>query len=211
MNIGKKMAAGIVSCFAAFGMQHAISNTITFTTSVGVQPSDVGIITLTQVNANTVDVLLDLKNSTYGIMNSGGPHTPFVFNLAGSQTGITANFIQPAGGTYTFGIFTLNLSGGDATPYGTYGIAIDDSAGNGSSKAYFGDLEFDLTRTGGLLVTDFVTNSDGYYFAADLTDGNNTGSQAWNTRSTNVPDSGATALLLGAALTGIGLIRRKLS
>ena len=35
--------------------------TYTFATSAGVQLSDVGIITLTQLNATTVDVLVDLK------------------------------------------------------------------------------------------------------------------------------------------------------
>jgi len=182
---------------------------ITFTTSVGVQPADVGIITLTQINANTVNVFLDLKNTTYGIMNSGGPHTPFTFNVAGSETGVTASFIQPLLGSYTFGVFALDLAGGGATPYGTYGVAITSTAGNGSGNAYYGDLEFNLTRTSGLLVTDFIANADGYYFAADLTDGNNTGSQAWTTHSSSVPDGGTTAIMLGAALSGLALLKRR--
>ena len=60
---------------------------------------------------DTVNVLVDLKDG-YGFVNTGGPHTPFAFNLAGSESGVTAEFIQPSGGNYTFGIFSLNLGGG---------------------------------------------------------------------------------------------------
>jgi hypothetical protein len=66
--------------------------TYTFTTSDGVQPSNVGTITLTQFNATTVDVLVDLADTTlplsrYGFINTGGPHTPF---LAGTEAGVSA-------------------------------------------------------------------------------------------------------------------------
>ena len=63
--------------------------TYTFSVSEGVQPSDVGTITLTQIDGNTVNVLVDLKDTSlplpqYGFMNSGGAtHTPFAFNLSG--------------------------------------------------------------------------------------------------------------------------------
>src|SRR5437763_856980 len=169
--------------------------TYTFSTSEGTQPSNVGIITLSQVNSNTVDVLVDLADTTqpspqYGFINTGGPHTPFAFTLAGSEVGVTASFIQPLGGAYSFGLFSLSTANGDATPYGTFGVSINSSAGNGSSNAYFGDLEFQLTRTSGLSTDDFITNSvispgENAYFAADLTAGaRNTGSQAWLTRPT---------------------------
>lgn len=161
--------------------------TYTFSTSVGTQPSNVGIITITQVDLDSVNVLVDLIDTAdpapkYGFINTGGPHTPFAFNISGSEAGVSATFIQPAGGSYSFGLFSLGLGGGDNTPYGTYGVAIDSTAGNGSGKAYYGDLEFELTRLGGLSTDDFVANLDGYYFSADLTNGDNTGAQAWNER-----------------------------
>ena len=87
--------------------------TYTFSTSEGSQPSNVGVITLTQVNNTTVDVLVDLIDTSlplpeYGFINSGGPHTPFAFLLAGSESGVSANFIRPAVGTYTFGLFSIS-------------------------------------------------------------------------------------------------------
>src|SRR4051794_12977366 len=87
----------------------------TFSVSEGEQPSSVATITLTQVNGTTVDVLVDLIDTTlplpeYGFINSGGPHTPFAFTLAGTESGVTATFIQPLGGAFTFGILSLSTN-----------------------------------------------------------------------------------------------------
>lgn len=185
--------------------------TISFSSSEGLQPSNVGTITLTQVNSTTVDVLLDLLGG-YGLLNTGGPHTPFAFSISGAETGVTSTFIQPAGGIFSFGLLSLNLGGGSNTPYGTYGIAIDSSAGNGSGNAYYGDLQFQLSRPSGLATTDFIANANGYYFSADLTDGRNTGAQAWKTADpriiTRTPDGGTTLSLMGLALGGLAAGRR---
>jgi len=188
-----------------------------FSNSVGTQPGNVGTITLVQNNPNQVGVTVDLLNSTYGFLNTGGPHTPFAFNLGFSVAPGDLNLAisSPAGGTYSKGTFSLNINGGDNTPYGSYGIAIDDSAGNGSGNAYYGDLVFTLTRTNGLLSTDdFVANADGYFFSADLTNGENTGGQAWtegvDPPGTEVPEP-LTLSLFAAGLAGMAGMRRRKS
>jgi hypothetical protein len=94
------MAAGGLLLSAASALAGPI---YTFTTSLGAQPSNVGTITLTQVNSTTVDVLVDLADTTlplprYGFINSDGAYTPFAFNLAGTEAGVSATFLQPAGG-----------------------------------------------------------------------------------------------------------------
>jgi hypothetical protein len=177
----------------------------TFNTSVGTQLSNAGVITLTQNGANSVNVNVDLINPTYGFVNTGGPHTPFAFSLAGAGA-LSIAFTTPVGGSP----FSLNTAGGSNTPYGDYGVAIDSSAGNGSANGYFGDLLFTLTRVGGLSTDDFIANAAGWYFSADLSNGTNTGAQAWTRTSTTqeVPEP-LTLSLFMAGLAGVTVMRRR--
>ena len=179
---------------------------------MGTQPTNVGSITLTQSGSDSVNVAVDLLDG-YGFVNTGGPHTPFAFNIKGGSTGLSAVFTTPAGGVYGAGTFSLNLAGGQDTPYGTYSVAIDSTAGNGSGNGYYGDLLFTLTRAG-LSTNDFVANGDGYFFAADLTDGKNTGAQAW-TEGVDPPDTSVpepvTMSLFAAGLAGMAGLRRRKS
>jgi hypothetical protein len=188
-----------------------------FSNSTGTQPSNVGVITLTQVDTTHVSVNVDLL-SGYGFVNTGGPHTPFAFNLDGSLTGLTiSSWNTPVGGSYTnslgnSGTFGLNTAtGGDNTVFGHFNVALDDTAGNGSSKGYFGDLLFTLYRPGSLDTADFTA------FSADLSNNINsgtTGAQGWSEGidppSTQVPEP-LTLSLFAAGLAGLAGMRRRKS
>lgn len=188
-----------------------------FSNSTGTQPSNVGVITLTQVDTTHVSVNVDLL-SGYGFVNTGGPHTPFAFNLDGSLTGLMiSSWNTPVGGSYTnslgnSGTFGLNTAtGGDNTVFGHFNVALDDTAGNGSSKGYFGDLLFTLYRPGSLDTADFTA------FSADLSNNINsgtTGAQGWSEGidppSTQVPEP-LTLSLFAAGLAGLAGMRRRKS
>lgn len=210
MNFVKTSIAGVILALGIAAPAFA-GPIFVFAPSSGTQPSDVGVITITQLTGTSVDVLLDLKPG-YGIINSGGPHTPFAFNLSGSGA-LSIDFISPNGtpdGTYSKGRFSLNTAGGSNGVFGSFGTAIDSTAGNGSSDGYYGDLEFVLSRVGGLDTTDFISNGLAY-FSADLTDGTNTGSQGWNEGvdpPARVPEP-LTLSLFGAGLGGLTMLRRR--
>ena len=137
------MVAATIGLSATFAIARP---TYIFSVSEGMQPSNVGIITLTQV-ADSVQIGVDLLDG-YGFVNTGGDHTPLAFNLTGSGALSISSFTTPAGGVYARGVFSLNTGGGANTPYGTFGIALDSSAHNGSGNGYFGDLLFTLSRVG---------------------------------------------------------------
>ena len=215
----KFLKATIWATVCALSATSALAGPIlTFAISEGVQPANVGTITLTQAGDASVEVSVDLLDG-YGFINTGNDNkTPFAFNLLGEST-LSIGWTTPVDGMYGTSVFTLNLAGGDATPYGTYDIAIDSSAPNGSGAAYYGDLLFTLTDSDGFLdTTDFVANLDGWYFAADLTDGENTGSQAWQ-EFTETPDPGpdpandipepGTLAVIGAGLAGWWALGRR--
>ena len=113
----------------------------------------------TQVDFDSVQIGVDFLPG-YGFVNTGGPHTPFAFNLTGSGALSISPFTTPLNGVYASGAFSLNTGGGENTPYGSFGIALDSSAGNGSGTGYFGDLLFTLNRVGGLDTNDFIRNAD---------------------------------------------------
>ena len=214
MRISKVLSvAGFTALMGLCGsvLPAAAGPTYVFGPSSGTQPSDVGTITLTQLNSTSVDVDLVFKASNYGIVNTGGPHVSFGFNIAPSVGTLGISFVTPASGNFAFGSFTLDTAGS-----GGFNTVLDDSAGNGSGKGYYGPLEFVLSSASGLSTDDF-TSVGGVYFEADLTDGNgpgqgNTGEQTWSNRvdppPTTVPEP-FTMSLFGAGLAGMAAMRRR--
>jgi hypothetical protein len=151
-----------------------------------------GLVTLTP-NAldptHKIDVVVSLSDGVL-MVNSGGPHTPFVFNLASAVADSTVKVMSVN--------FEPVIGSQPATPYGDFTNGIAYNGQNGGGHGSHGPLEFFVFNANGITISDFVTNSGGYYFAADLYGtGGNAGSVA-ATSTVAVP-----APVVGAGLPGL--------
>jgi hypothetical protein len=149
----------------------------------GVPAGGAGTITVLQLNMDEVQVTVTLAPNL--LINTGGPHTPFAFNLSSAATvavnagqGITV--MAPITGAdcspAPAPCFTPAYAPGSATPYGTLSEALTYSGATGGGTAHGNDgpLVFTVTGAGvGNVTPDgvfsaFVPNSAGTIFAADL-------------------------------------------
>jgi hypothetical protein len=151
-----------------------------------------GLVTLTPDAldpTHKIDVVVSLGDGVL-MVNSGGPHTPFVFNLASAVADST---VEVTGVN-----FKSVIGSQPATPYGDFTNGIVYNGQNGGGHGSHGPLEFFVFNANGITISDFVTNSGGYYFAADLYGtGGKAGSVAATTTVT-VPGP-----VVGAGLPGL--------
>jgi len=114
--LGAALAAGLLAADAVATSAMA-GPTYTFTTSTGIQPSNVGTITITQIDSTHVDIKLDLISSTYGILSNNlafgftldsAAYTGNTLSITKADT-VTSGWITPAGGVFSDGAFSLRL------------------------------------------------------------------------------------------------------
>ena len=164
-----------------------------------------GTVTLDQISATQVNVTVELEPGVL-FVNTGGPHTPFVFNLAETVLGAVVTVLDDPSLYY----YSPEESPA-ATPYGTFTDGIAYTGPNGGGNGDAGPLVFSVTSASGITLADFVGNAGGYYFAADVLGTNGgTGSVAALGVST-VPLPAALPLFLTAVVgaAGYGARRRK--
>ena len=156
-----------------------------------------GTVTVTDIAGGvTVDVSLI---AGINFVNTGGPHTPFTYNLNATPTSIT--FVNSA-------IFSAAGSS-DATPYGTFNHGVTMVGANGAPGSQHGPLDFTIL---GITTANFNSDSLGYFFAADLLRISNgaTGSVAAGTFTTAIPEPSTWAMMiLGFAGVGYMTYRRR--
>jgi hypothetical protein len=116
-----------------------------------------GTITLTDFGSGatagvTVDVTLI---AGVNFVNTGGPHTPFAYDLSA----IPSSIVFPRGAPFSA------VGSSAATPFGTFNHGVDMTGGNGAAGSKHGPLDFTLND---VTTADFITGSGGDFFAADL-------------------------------------------
>lgn len=162
---------------------------------------------LEQVSSTDVLVTATLTDGAQWFVDTGsGQHPGFAFNITGDPGIAITNLSSPW--TSSEAHLTSVVTGGPAL--GTFDYFIDNP-GPGASAKNAGPLSFDVTLASGLSVNDFVANSAGYYYVADIMDAAGaTGLSGINAAPTSVPEP-TSIYLFGAVGFGVMIsLRRRL-
>jgi hypothetical protein len=142
----------------------------------GLHTPSYGTVTVTEINADTVDVKVAFGPLVDEIVDTGKGHVAFAFNLVDSPNS-SVSIIDPASSSFVYS--------GDAgymmSPFGTFSNAID-CCGKGASNGIVPPLEFQVTNTSGITFVGsgnhFTSNTSGsvggftggWWFAVDTFD-----------------------------------------
>lgn len=157
-------------------------------------------VNLHQASATDVQVTVSLTGGAQWFVDTGGgQHPGFAFNLINNPVITISNLSSPwtPSDVHVASVTT----GGPAL--GTFDYYIDNP-GSGASSQNPGPLTFDVTLGTGISINDFVSNSAGNLFVADIMDANGkTGESA-----IGLTEPSTSLMLLSAGLALIFLRRR---
>jgi MYXO-CTERM domain-containing protein len=151
---------------------------------------------------------------TWNIAGSPSP----ALQVAGDNGSGTFNNSVALASTFVLkaqGVHSYDALGGQTfspSPFGNVGEYAIDRTTSGNSGPTVTSLVFDVTKTGGLTISDFIAKN-GFFFTADIflagcTGNNCTGVVAASGPGTRVPEP-QTWLLFVAGLVGLPLLQRR--
>lgn len=159
-----------------------------------------GTVTITELTADSLKVEVDFTNAATEIVNTGGPHNPFVFNTLYADTKHTPGLStddpnaitidSPSSSKFADAGRAPTATSYENTPFGDFTNEIKLNSGNGQSGGVSGPLVFTVSdphgitfagigatfsSTGQLLTLGtgdhFTSNALGNWFSADIYDG----------------------------------------
>jgi hypothetical protein len=179
-----------------------------------------GTVTLTQTDADSVRIDVVLTGGSYFVETGAGAMSLFLFNATAGMTVDTSTATATFNGTdvtSTLGglsyVFTPPpgvQADGTGKFTGQIVCAVADNCNGSSIVTTVNDLHFTVDNA--TLAQLETTNSGGNLFVADIAifgNGANTGDVDVTPPGDHVPDGGATVTLLGSALLGLGMLRRR--
>ncbi|QHS51447.1 PEP-CTERM sorting domain-containing protein [Edaphobacter sp. 12200R-103] len=167
-------------------------------------------VNLHQVDANNMQVTVSLTNGAqYFVASGSGNHPGFAFNLANDPSISIASISSP----WTLSSFNASSVNTNGPSMGSFDYFINNP-GPGASQHNDGPLVFTIYSAAGINYSDFVANSNGYYFAADIMNAaGQTGLSGISDPGTtsSVPEPSSIALLGTGLLSAAGIVRRRLT
>ncbi len=172
-------------------------------------PGDYATVTVTRIDSTHATIQF-VANLADGFMFVDGGAVDF--NLNGDASSIDISALAPSG------IQITSEGSGNADGWGTFNQRF--TSGTSSPEGRFTAITFDIIGDGTTWASDadvLCANNQGNFLAAHIGVGGLTGDLAitgfasTGDGTNSVPDGGSTLLLLGSVLSGLGLLRGKLS